>query len=155
LIAGATTLLVSWSSGKWNERTWHITASKSVAIVGFVISAATLNTGVRYFSMIVFTIGTYAVNSLILGWVGSTCSQTKEKKAASIAIVTSIMNASFIWTPYLWMPSVGPRYSIAMFSSAGFSAGTAIVAWVVKIIMKKRNQKIRASEDESKILYVY
>lgn len=99
LIAGASTLLVSWSSGKFNERTWHITASKSVAIVGFIVGTVTLNTGVRYFSMIVFTIGTYAVNSLILGWVGSTCGQTKEKKAASIAIVTTIMNASFIWTP--------------------------------------------------------
>jgi len=86
-------------SGKLNERTWHITASKSVAIVGFVIGAVTLNTGVRYFSMIVFCIGTYAVNSLILGWVGSTCGQTKEKKAAAIGIVSTIMNASFIWTP--------------------------------------------------------
>ncbi|KAI5360953.1 Putative major facilitator superfamily, MFS transporter superfamily [Septoria linicola] len=29
LIAGFSTLLVSWMSGKFNERTWHITASKS------------------------------------------------------------------------------------------------------------------------------
>lgn len=99
LIAGGSTLLVSWLSGKYNERTWHITASKSVAIIGFIVSAVTLNTGVRYFSMIVFTIGTYAVNSLILGWVGSTCGQTKEKKAVAIGIVTTVMNASFIWTP--------------------------------------------------------
>ncbi|THX44383.1 major facilitator superfamily transporter [Aureobasidium pullulans] len=155
LIAGASTLLVSWSSGKMNERTWHITASKSVAIIGFVVGAVTYNTGVRYFAMIVFTIGTYAVNSLILGWVGSTCGQSPEKKAAAISIVTTIMNASFIWTPYLWDPSDAPKYGIAMFSSAGFSAGTALVAWVVKFIMKRRNQKLMQSDDEVQTFYVY
>jgi hypothetical protein len=47
--------------------------------------------------MIIFTIGTYGVNSLILGWCGSTCGQTPEKRAVAIGIVTTIMNASFIW----------------------------------------------------------
>jgi hypothetical protein len=49
--------------------------------------------------MCVFSIGTYAVNSIILGWVSGTCGQTKEKKASSLAIVNTIANASFIWTP--------------------------------------------------------
>jgi hypothetical protein len=138
-----------------NERTWHITASKSVAIFGFVLGALVTNTGVKYFSMVVFTIGTYAVNSLILGWVGSTCGQSTEKKAAAISIVTTVMNASFIWTPYLWDPKDAPQYQPAMFSSAAFSAGTAAVAWVVKIIMKRRNQRLRQSEDEVQTFYVY
>jgi hypothetical protein len=137
-----------------NERTWHITASKSVAILGFVLGALVTNTGVKYFSMVVFTIGTYAVNSLILGWVGSTCGQSTEKKAAAISIVTTVMNASFIWTPYLWDPKDAPQYQPAMFSSAAFSAGTAAVAWVVKIIMKRRNQRLRQSEDEVQTFYM-
>lgn len=49
--------------------------------------------------MVVFSIGTYAVNSIILGWVGATCGQTKEKKATSLAIVNTCANVSFIWTP--------------------------------------------------------
>ncbi|KAI4737870.1 major facilitator superfamily transporter [Aureobasidium sp. EXF-12298] len=155
LIAGASTLLVSWSSGRMNERTWHITASKSVAIIGFVVGALVMNTGVKYFAMVVFTIGTYAVNSLILGWVGSTCGQSTEKKAAAISIVTTVMNASFIWTPYLWDPKDAPQYQPAMFSSAAFSAGTAVVAWIVKIIMKRRNERLRQSEDEVQTFYVY
>lgn len=96
LIAGAVTILVSWSSGRFNERTWHITISKAVATVGFVAAAATLNMAGRYVAMVVFTIGTYGVNSLILGWCGSVCGQTKEKKSAAIAIVTTVMNISFI-----------------------------------------------------------
>ncbi|KAK1989913.1 major facilitator superfamily transporter [Colletotrichum falcatum] len=155
LIAGAVTIAVSWSSGKYNERTWHITASKAVAVVGFVSACATLNTVARYVSMVIFTIGTYGVNSLILGWCGSVCGQTKEKKAAAIACVTMIMNVSFIWTPYLWPSSDEPRYVIAMSSSAAFSVATAALAWLAKIIIKRRNARIRASDNEATTFYVY
>ncbi|OJJ36354.1 hypothetical protein ASPWEDRAFT_108783 [Aspergillus wentii DTO 134E9] len=99
LIAGIISVFWSWSSGKYNERTWHITSAKAVAIVGFVLGCATLNTGARYFAMVIFSIGTYAVNSIVLGWVSSTCGQTREKKAASLAIVNTIANVSFVWTP--------------------------------------------------------
>ena len=49
--------------------------------------------------MVIFAIGTYAVNSIILGWVGATCGQTKEKRAVALSIIVSTSNASFIWTP--------------------------------------------------------
>jgi hypothetical protein len=99
LIAGLISVFWSWSSGRRNERTWHITVAKIIAIIGFVVGCVTLNTAARYISMVIFSIGTYAVNSIILGWVGSTCGQTKEKKSSSLAIVNTIANVSFIWTP--------------------------------------------------------
>ncbi|KAF4922841.1 putative transporter [Colletotrichum viniferum] len=155
LIAGAVTIAVSWSSGKFNERTWHITISKAVAIIGFAIAPATMSMAGRYVAMCIFTIGTYGVNSLILGWCGSVCGQTKEKKAVAISMVTMIMNISFIWTPYLWPKSDEPRYVIAMASSAAFSAATAMLAWVARVIMMRRNRKLRASNDETTVFYVY
>lgn len=97
LIAGFFSIYWSWSSGKYNERTWHITSAKIVAITGFILGFATLNTGAKYAAMIIFSIGTYAVNSIILGWVSSTCGQTKEKKASSLAIVNTIAVTSFVW----------------------------------------------------------
>ena len=89
----------SWSSGRFNERTWHISIAKAVAILGFILGFAVNNTAARYISMVIFAIGTYAVNSIILGWVGATCGQTKEKRAIAISIIVSTSNASFIWTP--------------------------------------------------------
>lgn len=80
LIAGFISIAWSWSSGRFNERTWHITIAKAIAVFGFILGFATLNTGAKYFAMVVFAIGTYAVNSIILGWVAATCGQTKEKK---------------------------------------------------------------------------
>lgn len=105
--------------------------------------------------MVIFTIGTYGVNSLILGWCGSVCGQTKEKKAVAISIVTTIMNVSFIWTPYLWPKSDEPRYAIAMGSSAAFSIMTALLAWWAKLILARRNKRLRESEDETTTFYVY
>ncbi|KAL4764243.1 major facilitator superfamily domain-containing protein [Aspergillus foveolatus] len=75
----------------------NITFAKSLAVFGFVLGCATLNTAARYTAMIIFAIGTHAVNSIILGWVSSTCGQTNEKKASSLAIVNTIANISFIW----------------------------------------------------------
>ncbi|KAL4976440.1 major facilitator superfamily domain-containing protein [Aspergillus desertorum] len=155
LIAGLVSVFWSWSSGRFNERTWHITVAKAVAVFGFVLGCATLNTGARYFAMVVFAIGTYAVNSIILGWVSSTCGQTKEKKASALAIVNTCANVSFIWTPYLWPSSDEPRYTIAMSSSAAFSVTCAACAWVMRFWLMSANRKIRRSDDESVLFYAY
>lgn len=135
LLAGAVTIFFSWSSGKYNERTWHITISKGVATIGFIVARFTFKTTGRYIAMVVFAIGTYGVTSLILGWTGSTCGQTKEKKAVAIGIVTTAMNASFIWTPYLWSKSDAPGYQIALGSNARFSVATAATAWLAKVLV--------------------
>ncbi|KAK9313374.1 major facilitator superfamily domain-containing protein [Lipomyces starkeyi] len=155
LIAGVISIFWSASSGRRNERTLHITIAKTVAVTGFAIGCATLNTVARYISMIIFAIGTYAVNSIILGWVGSTCGQTKEKKSSALAIVNTIANASFIWTPYLWPSSDSPRYLIAMSSSIAFSVATAMAAWVMRFILMRVNRKIRQSSDEATLFYAY
>lgn len=123
LIAGVVSIAWAASSGHYNERTWHILIAKCVAIFGFVLACATLNIGARYFAMCVFTIGTYAVNSLILGWVASSCGQTKEKKAAALAIANVSATLSLIWTPvcrqpFLFFSSSSPFLAFSPFFSS-------------------------------------
>ncbi len=81
LVAAGVAVLVSWSSGRFNERVWHITASKAVAIVGFIIACATLNIGARYFAIVLFVGATYGVNNINIAWCAATLGQTDEKKA--------------------------------------------------------------------------
>ncbi|KAK1974251.1 major facilitator superfamily transporter [Colletotrichum cereale] len=155
LIAGIVSIAWSYSSGRFNERTWHITIAKAVAVFGFILGCATLNPAARYFAMVVFSVGTYAVNSIILGWVSATCSQTKEKKASSLAIVNCIAVSSFIWTPYMWPKSDEPRYVMAMSSSAALSVATVLGAWAMRVWLMRENKKIRRSENESVLFYAY
>lgn len=82
-----------------NERTWHTTVAKIIAIIGFVIACSTLNTGARYFSTFVFCTGIYAVQGLGTGWLASTCGQTREKKAISLAIFNTFVTVAPIYTP--------------------------------------------------------
>lgn len=86
IFAGAAGIGFGWSSGRFHERTWHITAGLAVAIAGFALAAATLNTAARYVACFIFPMGAYAVNSVIIGWAASTLSQTKEKKAVSLLL---------------------------------------------------------------------
>lgn len=155
LVAGCLSVLYAWSSGRFNERTWHITISKAVACFGFVLACVTMNTGARYFAMCVFTVGTYGVNSILLGWVGSTCGQTKEKKAAALAIVNTSASVSFIWTPYLWPSWDEPRYIIPMASSAAFCVACAAGAWVMKAMLVRANRRIRQSDSEATLFFAH
>jgi hypothetical protein len=44
-------LFVTWTSGKTNDRSWHIICLMMISVVGGVICTATTNTGARFFAM--------------------------------------------------------------------------------------------------------
>ncbi|EXJ68578.1 uncharacterized protein A1O5_08372 [Cladophialophora psammophila CBS 110553] len=147
--------LLALSSGRFNERTWHITAGMAMGLAGFVIAAATLNTAARYLACFLFSAGVYSVNSCILGWVSATLGQTAEKKAISLSFVNIMANASYIYTPYLYPSSDGPRYLPAMGANAGFAAGTVICAWGLKIWLMAENKQLRANFGDGGLAYAY
>jgi hypothetical protein len=173
LVAGVVGICVGISSGKFNDRTWHITIMMSIAVVGFAISAITLNTPARYISCFLFAsgmssslptnqrpivianppLGVYSVNSVILGWVSGTLGQTTEKKAISLSIVNVASMASFIYTPYLYPKSDGPKYVIAMSSNASFAAATIVAAWALRIWLQQTNK--RMSRNGASAFYAY
>ena len=155
LISAFVSVAVSWSSGRFNERTWHITLSKAVAIVGFIVGTATLNIGARYFAMVLFVGATYGVNNIVLAWTAGVLGQTDEKKSVALAIVNTLGNLSFVYTPYLWPDSDAPRFGKAMYASVGFSAGVVLCAWVMRLVLMRDNKKIRASDNEAINFYVY
>lgn len=125
------------------------------ALVGFIISCATMNVAARYISCFLFASGAYAVNSVILGWVSATLGQTTEKKAVSLSIVNVVANASYIYTAYLYPESNGPRYLIAMSSNAAFAFATIACAWVLRFWLKSTNRNLRRSGPEVQTFYAY
>ncbi|KAJ5015577.1 putative transporter [Colletotrichum sp. SAR 10_99] len=155
LIAGAASVLVSWSSGRYNERTWHITISKIVASIGFAVATSTMNIGARYFAMVLFVGATYGVNNINVAWTAATVGQTDEKKAAAIAMVNTLGNLSFVYTPYLWPDSDSPLFRKAMIASIGFSMGVVMTAWLMKFILVRMNRQIRTTQEEATNFYAY
>lgn len=144
LVSGFFGFVMALSSGRYNERTWHISGCMGMALVGFVISAATVNTPARYLSCFLFASGAYAVNSMILGWVSATLGSNPQKKAASVSIVNVIANASYIYTAYLYPKTDGPRYLIGMASNAAFAAACIAACWVMKLWLVRTNRRLDA-----------
>lgn len=97
--------------------------------------------------------GVYSVNSVILGWVSGTLGQTAEKKAVSLSMVNMISMASFIYTPYLYPKSDGPKYVIAMSSNASFAFATVAAAWGMRIWLQVQNRKLKRSGEN--VFYAY
>ncbi|QPC59037.1 hypothetical protein HYE67_001268 [Fusarium culmorum] len=155
IFAGAAGIFFGWNSGRMHERTWHITAGLSVAVVGFALAAATLNTAARYVACFIFPMGAYAVNSVIIGWASSTLSQTKEKKAVVLAMTNVGGQIGYIYGAYLWPKSDSPRYGIGFGASAGFALCSIACAWAIRILLVRENRRIRASTSEHVNLYGY
>jgi hypothetical protein len=124
-----------------------------IAVVGFLISATTLNVAARYISCFLFASGVYSVNSVILGWVSGTLGQTPEKKAVSLSIVNVASMASFIYTPYLYPKSDGPKYVIAMSSNASFSAACILAAWGLRVWLQTQNRRL--NRQGGNVFYAY
>ncbi|KAL2204527.1 MFS general substrate transporter [Sarocladium strictum] len=155
MLAAALGVGMAWTSGRYNERTWHITVCKSITLVGFVISVATLNVGARYFAIFLFVGFSFGINNILLGWVSATVGQTDEKKAVSLAIANSLGNCASIYMPYLWPATDEPRFIPAWSASIAFSAGVIVIAWFLKFMLKKTNARMRAENPNTINYYVY
>lgn len=155
LVAAGMAVFVAWNSGRRNERTWHITTFKALVCIGFIIPAVTFSVPARMVAIFLFTGFSYGINNVILGWLSSTLGQTNEKKAVAIAICNSLGNMSAIYTPYLWPKSHGPRYLPAWMASISFSAAVVILAWVMKLVLARKNKKMRRDNPETTNFYVY
>lgn len=87
ILGTAVSFIVAWSSDRKKERGFHIMANNCCAIVGFIISVATLNTAARYTAAFLYTSGSFSANALVYTWAVSSLGQTPEKRAAGGAIV--------------------------------------------------------------------
>jgi hypothetical protein len=154
-VSGFLGIPFAWSSGRFNERTYHITAGLSLAIIRFLISCITMNSAARYTATFLYATGAYSVGSPILGWVSATLSQMPEKKAVAYSIVNVTANAAYISCAYLWPKSDGPRYLTGFAIMNAFALGSIICAWVMRFVLMAQNRKIRMANDESRVLFAY
>lgn len=154
-VSGLLGIPFAWSSGHFNERTWHITAGLSLAVVGFVMSCATLDLATRYTATFLYATGAYSVGSVILGWVSNTLSQTPEKKSVAYALVNVTANLAYIYCAYLWPKSDDPVYRMGFGSMVGFAATSIMCAWAMRVWLMRLNKKIQRSENEAVALYAY
>ena len=75
LVGAAVSFLAAYSSDHRNERGFHIAVPMCVAVVGFIISVATLNVIARYVASFLYISGCFSANAMVYSWAASSLNQ--------------------------------------------------------------------------------
>ena len=140
---------VAFSSDRHNERGFHIAVPMGVAVIGFIISVATLNVPARYFASFLYISGCFSANAMVYTWAASTLNDTPEKRACAAAMVNFLAQLGNIWSAYFFPSSDEPRYVMALLLMMGFAVLSICCVVVMKVVLKRANVKLREESERA------
>ncbi|GEQ67975.1 hypothetical protein JCM33374_g1641 [Metschnikowia sp. JCM 33374] len=129
LLAVVMTFFWARHADKTGERFWHVVLPMVVAMASFIIAVSTLNTGARYFAMVIMVPSLYCSFTTILSWMSNSCPRPPLKRAIAISLMNCLSNSASIWNAYLYSSSSAPRYTTAFICNIVF-LGLAILCAV-------------------------
>lgn len=100
----------AWHSDRSGERYFHITLPLYVSVAAFVIAASTTSVAPRYLSMMLMVPSLYTGFVVALGWISNTLPRPAAKRAAALAGINCVSNASSIYASYMYPDSQAPRF---------------------------------------------
>ncbi|KAI1822178.1 major facilitator superfamily domain-containing protein [Xylaria intraflava] len=137
-----TSALNAWHADRTGERFWHITLSLCVALAGFIIAAATTATGPRYFAILIMVPGVYGGFVVALAWISNSMPRPPAKRAAALAFINAVSNATSIYVSYLYQDWMEPRYTIAFAVNSGTIVLAIVSALILRIMLVRLNKKL-------------
>ncbi|KAL9016034.1 MAG: hypothetical protein Q9185_006600 [Variospora sp. 1 TL-2023] len=141
-----TTFCNSWHADRTGERYFHITIPLYFAVIAFIIAATTTKTAPRYLSMMLMIPGVYTGYVVALAWISNTLPRPPAKRAAALAAINAVSNASSIYASYMYPESAGPRYIVAMSVNCVTAFIAICAATVLRFILVHLNQKLDGGE---------
>ncbi|KAF7117318.1 hypothetical protein CNMCM5793_006067 [Aspergillus hiratsukae] len=144
-------LLVTWTSGRTNDRSWHIIGLMSLSAVGCIICTATTNIGARFFAMFLMPMGAVSAYQIIIAWVANSFPRPLVKRSAAIATANMIGNTATIYGSYMWPSSSGPRYVPGGSATAVVMVLVAVMAGVIRMVHFRMNKKLEEEETEHEV----
>ncbi|OQD90030.1 hypothetical protein PENANT_c002G07853 [Penicillium antarcticum] len=137
-----TSLLVTWTSGKTNDRSLHIIVLMIVSVVGGIIVTASDNIGAKFFAMFLMPMGAVSAYQIIVAWVANSFPRPLVKRSAAIAVANMIGNTASIYGSYMWPSSSGPRYIPGGSATAAIAFLVALVALVIRLVHMHMNKQL-------------
>ncbi|KAF8462701.1 major facilitator superfamily domain-containing protein [Kalaharituber pfeilii] len=131
---------------KTGERYLHITIPLWVSVASFILAAATTATAPRYVAMMLMVPSVYTGYVVALAWISNTLPRPPAKRAAALAAINAVSNASSIYSSYMYPRSAGPRYLVAMIVNAITALIAILMATVLKIVLTRLNKKLDRGE---------
>jgi hypothetical protein len=144
VIAYIGTLIMSWSSGRMLEHGYHIIGAISTTLIGAIIMISMLNTGARYFSMILLCCGPFVGLSIQLSWETTVVPRPWTKRAALIGTAKCVSSASHSFKPYFFLTNQEPRYETGGGCIIAGCGLTIILCLATKWWCNKKNKDLIA-----------
>lgn len=138
--------LNAWHADRTGERYFHITLPLWVAVIAFILAAATTSTAPRYLAMMLMIPGLYACFVVALGWISNTLPRPPAKRAASLAAINAVSNCSSIWASYMYPSSAAPRYEVAFAINCATTFLAIVMATLLRFIVVRLNKKLDRGE---------
>ncbi|KAI2625013.1 MFS general substrate transporter [Hypoxylon sp. NC1633] len=132
----------AWHADRTGERYWHIVLSLVVALVAFILAAATTSLAPRYVAMMLMVPGVYCAFVVALAWISNTLPRPPAKRAAALALINAVSNASSIYASYMYQDWMAPRYVIAMSVNCGTIFMAMVAATVLRFMLVRLNRKL-------------
>jgi MFS family permease len=146
-VLGCITMFINaWHADKTGERFFHITIPLSLAVVTFIIAAATTNTAARYTAMMLMISGLYSGYTTALAWISNTLPRPPAKRAAALAFINAVANCSSIYTSYLYPESAKPAYTGAFIHNCVLAAMAIVAAAVLRWMLVRLNKRMDRGE---------
>lgn len=145
ILGTATSFVVARHSDVTGDRFWHIAGPLLVGIAGFIIAISTMNTAVRYLSLF-FMAQSPVAYAVSLTWVLNTFSQSQSKRAAAVALVSTMASTGLVSSSYFWPSSWGPSYVNSYLICILAGIVSIAMCWVFKEHLSRCNEVAEAEE---------
>lgn len=139
-------LVVTWTSSRTNDRSIHIVCLMLVSFIGNIIATNTTNLPARFFAMFLMPMGAISAYTIIVAWVANSFPRPLVKRSACISTANMIANCGNIYGSYMYPSSDGPRYVPGGSATAGVAVFVAIMALVIRFVLKRSNRKLAERE---------
>ncbi|EAL90998.1 hypothetical protein KXW98_002948 [Aspergillus fumigatus] len=136
----------AWHSDRTGEKYFHITAPLYISVAAFIIAATTTGVAPRYLSMMLMVPSLYAGYVVALGWISSTLPRPASKRAAALAAINMVSNASSIYASYMYPDHDAPRFITAMSVNCVTAFIAILSATLLRIILVRLNKKLDRGE---------
>lgn len=90
--------------------------------------------------------GLYSGFTTALAWISNTLPRPPAKRAAALAFINAISNATSIYSSYLYPDSAAPRYEAAFIHNCLLAAVAIGAALVLRIMLGRLNKKLDRGE---------
>lgn len=109
VLAVICTFLNAWHADRTGERYFHIIVPMIVGVAAFILAAATRATAPRYVAMMLMLPGVYTGYVVALAWISNTLPRPPAKRAAALALINAVSNASSIYASYMYPQGSDPQ----------------------------------------------